>query len=704
MTISRFKHLYATEARADDVLWPDLFREFSKKQPFLGANHPGWSPAKFDPPERALANVKAITALVLDYDNKTPNGDRVDSPITVADATEMFGDYFGHIHTTRHHTKEWPRFRVVLPFTRELERLAYTALWQAAARRWPGLDPQPKDPSRFWYTPGVADHEGACFEELTLTGAWFDPDQFTIETPPSPAPVAGETDAQKETRARAYIEKMPPAISGAGGHQALWAVARKLVCDFGLDEQSAFRIIMSEYNPRCSPLWSEKDVRHKVSDAANKARVKNPISDRPLDPPRHAQIIPIHQNVEVVRADEWRKYLKHKPNGELLKTVGNATLIVKNADGFKGCLKYNEMAGNMFWQEEPDYSVGIDPPRAGESLSDHHVPYIQHVLLTLFNLEAGKDVVWSAMEAVAHENAFHPVQDYLNSLTWDGKPRVEKWLSTYMGAVDNIYNNSVGKWWLISAVARALSPGCQADHVLVLEGKQGKGKSQAIKALGSTPWVLESLPSLQDSNKVIEAIGGKWIVEIAELDALKGASMTRVKEFVTQQVDKYRPPYARATVERPRSCAFVGTTNEHAYLTDPTGARRFWPVDLTGRIFKKRITEDRDQLWAEAKAMYENGEQWYPTEDMIDLISEEQADRFAEDDWTPVIRRWIEARGLAETGFTSEEILREALNMEMRMWDRSAQTRVGGILTKLGYTRKRARVDGERSYRYVQSR
>jgi len=696
--ISRFRSLYATEAEKDDIEWPDLFAEFSKEKPFLGGNtHPGWSPAGFEPAGRELANVRRIDALVLDYDNKTKAGDRVTEPLTVEAAAELFGDYYGFIHTTRHHTKDWPRFRVILPLDRSVDRLGYSLLWAAAARRWPGLDPQPKDPSRFWYVPGVADQPGAEFKAVTMAGGFLDPDQFVEETPailaPS-APPSGETDEVRESRARAYIEKMPAAISGQGGHAALWAVVRKLVCDFALEEPAVMRILKSEYNPRCQPPWSDKDLRHKISDALTKARVVNPIADRPMaETPQQAQIIPIHQTEVVTKKDDWRKYLHHDQRDRLTKGPGNVTLILKNADGFAGCLRYNEMAGYIYWHKEPHYHIGIDAPRMGETLSDHHVPYVQHVMLTLFGLEVGKDTVWSAMNAAAHESPIHPVQEYFKSITWDGKPRVAKWLHTYLGCEDNIYNNSVGKWWLISAVARAMTPGCQADHVLILEGKQGKGKSQAIKALGK-PWVLESLPNLQDNAKAVEAIGGMWLVEIAELDALKGPSMTRVKDFVTQQVDKYRPPYDRATISRPRSCVFIGTTNEAVYLNDPTGARRFWPVKLKGRIYRKRLEEERDQLWAEAKMMLDNGEQWHPTEEMLDLIAEEQSDRYIEDDWTGVIKRWIDAHDVETTGFTSEEILGQALNIEMRLWDRSTQTRVGAILTKLGYEKRRQRSGG----------
>ncbi len=707
MTITRFKDLYNKSARADDILWPDLFKEFSKETPFLGSRHPGWSPAEFDPPQRNLDNVKKIHALVLDYDNKTQSQDRVAEPITVEDATEMFGDYMGVIHTTRHHTKEWPRFRVILPLTKALDRLGFATLWQAAARRWPGLDPLPKDPSRFWYTPGVADHEGASFEAVTLKGAWLDPVEFCEKAPKPvmvPTPGSSPPGTNLEARARAYVEKMPPAVSGSGGHGALFAVARKLICDFGLDPQAATRIITTEYNPRCSPPWSDKEIAHKVQSAFERGKVRNPVPDREL-PERVGASAPAPPSgdykpiVQLVKKDEWRKNLQLKPTGGLTKDVGNVALILANDPKFQGCLKYDRMAYRIVWDQEPDYEIGLKKPKVGETLSDHHAAYVQQVLTVYHYLSIGKDLAFQGMEAAAHENEIHPVQHYLDQLEWDGVPRLEKWLHTYLGCDDNEYTSSVGKWWMISAVARAYQPGCQADHVLILEGKQGKGKSQAIKAIGGE-WVLDALPDIRDSKTAAEVIAGKWIVEIAELDALRGAGLTRIKSFVTQQFDDYRPAYARASVRRPRPCIFIGTTNEHTYLEDPTGARRFWPVRV-GIINRKQLEIDRDQLWAEAKFAYENGECWYPQSDeMIDLIEQEQADRYTEDAWTGLVDAWIKHHDVVETGFTSDEILGQAINLPPDRWDRSSQARVGAILTKLGYVRKRVRGNGSRAWKY----
>ena len=710
MTISRFKKLFDTTAYPDPIEWPDLFREFSTIAPFLGgSSHPGWSAAEFDPPKRDLANVRKIHALVLDYDNKTKDGDRVTDPVTIAQISEAFADFYGLIHTSRNHTADWPRFRVILPLTRSISKFEYQALWQHAARFAPGLDPSPKDASRFWYTPGVGDHEGACFEAVTLTGAFMEPDDWLNRPLPVPPSIvlanSAAADPNREARARAYIQRMPEAVSGAGGHTALWNVTRKLVCDFELDEQSAYRLLVTEYNPRCQPPWGERELRHKVKDALTKARVRVPVADRPrqqIPQERHQEpLINRDTNEPATAADDdesWRKALRYKQDGSLTKDVGNAALILKNAKGWKGTLMFDSMAFRTIWFLEPEYYVGLEPPRAGSTLEDHHIVYVQQVLAKYFGLSIGKDIAWSAVEAAAHESEVHPVQEYLSSLEWDGKRRLPTWLHSYLGAPDTDYVAAVGRWWLISAVARAFRPGCQADHVLILEGKQGKGKSQAIRALGD-PWYLGSMPDIRDRDRAADTIGGYWLVEIAELDALKGSASTRIKEFVSQQNDVYRKAYGRATLSRPRSCVFVGTTNESSYLSDPTGARRFWPVRCEGTFRREELSQDRDQLWAEAVIAYRSGEQWHPHDEYVQLIGGEQSERYAEDDWTSVIQQWI--RSSRADDFTSAEILGQALSIEPRFWDRSAQTRVGAILTKLGYEKHRPRgSDGLREYRY----
>lgn len=280
-TIMHWSGLYEPVGAVVETTWEAVFRKFSRVQPFRGdKDHPGWSAGRFDPPQRALENVRELGAMVLDYDGTE----------SIAAARELWGGYYGLIHTSRSHTEDTPRFRVILPLARPVSPFEYSGLWRRVDAMAGGkLDPAPKDPSRFWYTPGVKD--GNPFEAIELTGEPMDPDAVLATPEPAPPALPVRLDSQesqgdRERRAIRYIARMDAAISGQGGHPATWAVARKLAQDFGFDESTTFRLLWTEYNPRCQPPWTEKELRHKARDAVEKARVSNPVEERHWDVPR----------------------------------------------------------------------------------------------------------------------------------------------------------------------------------------------------------------------------------------------------------------------------------------------------------------------------------------------------------------------------------------------------------------------------------
>ena len=215
-----------------------------------------------------------------------------------------------------------------------------------------------------------------------------------------------------------------------------------------------------------------------------------------------------------------------------------------------------------------------------------------------------------ALLQVARENPRDPVAEYLGELAWDGEPRAEALLETHLGAVgEPTYLRAVSRRWLVSLVARALRPGCKVDTVLGLEGPQGVGKSSAFEALVGTENFLDTALELGEKD-TMQAVASAWLVELGELASLRGAEVGRVNQFVTSKVDRYRPPYGRVTVESPRRCVFVGTTNDDSYLRDRTGNRRFWPARVE-RPLPDLVVRDRDQVLAEAVAAFRAGDAWW---------------------------------------------------------------------------------------------
>lgn len=240
-----------------------------------------------------------------------------------------------------------------------------------------------------------------------------------------------------------------------------------------------------------------------------------------------------------------------------------------------------------------------------------------------------------AVDACAAECAFHPVRDYLDGLAWDGRPRLDRWLAAYMQAADTAYSRSIGRWFLLSMVARIYLPGCKVDYMPVLEGDQGVRKSTACAILGGA-WFSDGLPELgSDPVRVAQHLNGKWLIEIAELHAMGRAEGAALKAFITRQVERYTRKYGRREVVEPRQCVFIGSTNPEAdgYLKDATGGRRFWPVKV-GELDTDALARDRDQLFAEAVMAFRAGEPWWPSREFErEHIEPEQEDRYDADPW-----------------------------------------------------------------------
>ena len=321
-------------------------------------------------------------------------------------------------------------------------------------------------------------------------------------------------------------------------------------------------------------------------------------------------------------------------------------------------------------------------------------------------------VVSRSVGAVARDIRVHPVREYLNRLHWDGTPRLEGWTVTHLGAEDTPLNRAFGSLWMISAVARIMQPGSKADHMLILEGPQGAKKSTALTVLAGDGWFTDELAEIGSKDAALQ-MRGVWIIEIAELDAIGRAEVSRIKAFLSRTVDRYRPPYDRYVVDVPRQCVFAGSVNPDTYLRDETGNRRFWPVRC-GRIDLDALRRDRDQLWAEAVVRYREGAIWWIDDrDLIAAANAEQEARVQADAWDALIERWLVFekrrvnRGYA--GFddwqTEEiersspivdvsvgEILEQAIGIEPARWTKSDQMRVGAYLKTKGWKRYNARI------------
>jgi hypothetical protein len=326
------------------------------------------------------------------------------------------------------------------------------------------------------------------------------------------------------------------------------------------------------------------------------------------------------------------------------------------------------------------------PGSAGKAWIDEDYVEVVVWMAEEEDVEVSSSIAAEAARAASRKAEFHPVRQYLDGLVWDGIPRLDRWLATYLGAEDTPYSRLVGRCWPISAVARVKQPGCKVDHMLVLEGPQGLGKSRALAILAGE-WFADTSFDLKTKDAFL-VLRNTWVYEIAELDAFSRAEVHQVKSFVTSQRDNFRPPYLREAAKFPRQVVFAGTTNAQGYLKDTTGERRFWPV-LCIRIDHAALIRDRDQLWAEAVHRYGAGEAWWPsTPEEAALCEVQQERRQVEDTWVGAIEQWVAQEAPVEGGaWPLATIMSLALDIPIEQQDRPKVMRAADCCRLAGLVR-----------------
>ena len=308
--------------------------------------------------------------------------------------------------------------------------------------------------------------------------------------------------------------------------------------------------------------------------------------------------------------------------GSIKPSLYNAEIIFKNAVG-EDMVTYD-----AFTMRE---SYGVHTPwggRPGDTIDDSELVKMKLWLAQDYGTEPNVNTVNEAVDVIGKQNAYHPVREYLDSLDWDGTPRIDTWMRDLLGVdMPEPYLSEVSRKFLIAAVARIMDPGVKFDHMVVFQGKQGLGKSSIGSILATPKWFSDNLSKdLSDKDAALGLVG-IWITEMAELSSMRKNEVEVVKAFITRQIDKFRPPYGRRTIEAPRQNIFFGTTNADEFLTDNTGNRRFWPVKVESVNFEG-LHKWRDQLWAEAVYKYYIvGEQLYLSKEAEKQVAELHEDR-----------------------------------------------------------------------------
>lgn len=336
---------------------------------------------------------------------------------------------------------------------------------------------------------------------------------------------------------------------------------------------------------------------------------------------------------------DWRTQLQYNKNGAPLGTIDNVWLILENDPALAGKFALNtfsgrgEVLGPLPWNKADRRRPWEDNDNAG----------LYWYMEKAYGISSNGKVD-GALSLHSAKHAFNDVQTYLSGLTWDGTERLDTLFVDYLGAEDSDYTRAVTRKAFVAAVARAMRPGTKFDQMVILSGPQGIGKSTLLDKM-SKGWFNDSIRTFE-GKEASELLQGVWIVEVAELDAFRRTDVSRIKQFISQRADRFRAAYGRHVKEMPRCCVFFGTTNSAEYLTDRTGNRRFWPVNVGTVPARLSVWRDLpanlDQLWAEAVVRWRWGEPLYITGELEDRARVQQEGHRETDFTEGMILEWLD--------------------------------------------------------------
>ena len=319
---------------------------------------------------------------------------------------------------------------------------------------------------------------------------------------------------------------------------------------------------------------------------------------------------------------DWMADLEYDRKGAIKSTSKNIICILENDPLLSGHLwhdlfsGFDLVKGGLPWDRKATQWGNRDDANLRIYLDENYGV-------------SGKDKIKDAKDAVFTRHRVHPIRDYLNSLVWDGVPRLDRLIIDYVGAEDNALNRAMTRKHFTAAVARVMNPGCKYDYCLIISGAEGIGKSTLFSVMGGE-WFNDSLVTMEGKSGMEQARGG-WVIELPELGSIKRSDVEQVKAYISRQDDTYRPAYGTVVEKHPRQCVFCGTTNETYFLKGDTGNRRFWVMSVNSDLrihkeVKEDLMADRDQLWAEAVEYWKQGESLYLPMDLENEARKRQAD------------------------------------------------------------------------------
>lgn len=601
------------------------------------------------------------------------------------DFTIMF-DCAACIHSTHKSCKAAPRHRLIIPLDREVSQEEY----QAIARKVAGMlnielfDQSTFDVNRFMFWPSISSDSDYYFESqsgpilsadsvLDMYADWHNVNEWptssvyngTIqkslklqEDPLTKRGIVGvfcRTYDIEKAITTFLTDVYAPATEGRYTYTAGSTAAGVVLYEdkfvyshHGTDPAggrlcNAFDLVRIHKfghldTGREKSELDKRSFKAMEEFAANDPAVKHQIANEKFEEAKQDFVGRV--NAEQFKADDtWVEELEVNTHGEYVSSANNINIILQHDPLLVNAFKLNLFNNKRYVMRELPWRKVPSP----EPLRDVDYSGVRNYIECVYGISASQKIE-DSLALEFERQSFHPIIEYIESLQWDGVKRIDNLLIDYFGAKDNDYSKMAIRKMLCAAVARVFVPGIKYDLVLVLVGPQETYKSTFVKKLGGE-WFSDTFSTVQGKES-FEQLQGAWIIEIAELSGLKKAEIEAVKHFITKREDSFRPAYGRVVETYKRQCVFFGTTNNADFLRDPTGNRRFMPIDVNVEHIKKSVMNDLsqyeiDQIWAEAYQLYKAGEPLYLTGVADNQAKDEQMRHAEADDRSGIVENFI---------------------------------------------------------------
>lgn len=669
---------------------------------------------------RKRGYVQQRSVVILDADSATP---------TLWEDVKLLFDHAAAICTTHSHTQKNSRFRLFIPLGRPVTAEEYEPIARRLAEKFgmDNFDDTTYQAERLMHKPSHSKDAEYIFEYQDFT--WVDPDEI-LETYedwkdtsfwPESSRVYGIRDKQAKrvgdpltkkgvvgAFCRSYdiisaIETFLPDVYGPTRHEDRWTYLGGSTSGGLVIYSDVFAYSHHGTDPVGSQLVNAFDlVRiHKFGDLDDEVNVNTPITRYPsyksmrefaLEDDEVKKEMVKEQlaraasdfDGEELKDDDWLKKLRFNNMGKLENSIYNGYLYLENYPTLMKSLEYNQFTHQI----EKTKTMPWASTSKSDEWTDADSTLLRAYLDEVSMLRIDKGSLQASVLQSATQRSFHPVKDYIERETWDGTERISSIFINYLGVEDSAYTKEVTKKWFTGAVARIYRPGVKFEMVPILSGEQGIGKSTLIQKL-APDFFSDSLRGLGETKDDLQFLIGSWLLEISELSAMKRTEVEKTKQFISATKDRFRAAYGEGPQTYPRTCVFIGTSNDDQFLKDKTGNRRFYPLpcdksQITKSVFDGSLEKIVGQLWAEAKYYFDKGEALYLSDELEKVAIDKQKEAMTEDLIEKVIYEYLDIElpdgWYSKSNFERVEFIQNVLKGEDDMFTKASLSYTPRIL------------------------